>query len=230
MYLGIVVDESGSMAGMRASVISGFNEYVQSLKDRIDVDVQAVITKFSTTPSRVHDGPIKGAEFLSNDTYNPSGSTALYDAIGSTLKALDDKIESLKPVPSVLFVIMTDGHENASREYSKPRIKELVSEREKKGNWTFVYIGADLNAMDEAGKIGATLSNSYSYEKTLGGTQSMYDALKKSTGEYLGSVGVSHAVGKPHATANFWEEVWCKKDASCGLKDGHSGPCVLCYK
>src|SRR5262249_55564392 len=103
---------------------------------------------------------------LNSNNYVPDGWTALYDAIGSTVGALEAKAKAgrLPAVDKVLTVIMTDGHENASREGTQQAIKELVARKEKEGNWTVVFPGATPDAWDVGVGMGVQDGNSLKYQ------------------------------------------------------------------
>jgi len=107
---------------------------------------------------------VKNVGELSWDNYKPSATTPLYDAIGKTVKEVDEKLKGEKDELSVLCVIMTDGHENASREYTRKGIFELIKKKEEEG-WTFVYLGSDHDSWEAGQRLGLSRGNVKSYNK-----------------------------------------------------------------
>jgi hypothetical protein len=165
--IAVILDETGSMGSCRDTAISGFNEWLVS-QQQVGEPCVLTLTKFSSRPKVpmcrvVCDGaPIRDVKPLDHGNYQPDGNTPLYDAIGQTLTALD----RLSPQPDrLLVVILTDGEENASREYSLPQIQEMIRAREATGRWTFVYLGADQDAWAASQRIGAHSANAASFGK-----------------------------------------------------------------
>lgn len=148
-----ILDRSGSMETCRDDTIGGFNAFVREQKafggtlTLIQFDHEYLVSYANK--------PITEVEPLSHETFVPRGSTALLDAIGKTIKA--NKLN----VPTV--VILTDGHENSSHEYSKAHIKDLIEQKTKDG-WTFVYLGANQDAFAEAGSIGIAPAATMNYD------------------------------------------------------------------
>ena len=114
--------------------------------------------------------PINEVEKLTPKEYYVRGCTALMDAIGKTINSLNKKIKDNK----VLFVITTDGLENASREYNKEKIKKLI---EKHSNWEFIYIGADIDSYSEAQQLGIKSTNTANYCKSKRGVGALFDSV-----------------------------------------------------
>ena len=163
MIVNFILDESGSMATSSSETISGFNEYVQSLK-KMDGKVLLSLTKFNDNAEICYAGiPLEEASELSGDDYKPNGFTALYDAIGETILAVQKRVPD-DSGQAVLCVILTDGQENSSKKYSAEQIKQMISQREEAGNWTFVYLGADCTAWSAASMIGIQASNAIQYD------------------------------------------------------------------
>lgn len=153
-----VIDESGSMAGSESDVIGGFNAYVEKQRAENPGAVQVSLYKFSDTVSRVVANlPIGKIALLAESDYEPGGFTALYDAIGCAIRDADHEISGMdvEGRPSkVLLVIMTDGQENASKEFSSTAIKALISTHESMLGWDVVFLGADLTDLGDAEAIG----------------------------------------------------------------------------
>ncbi len=140
LYVTLILDESGSMQSCKRAAITGFNQYVKSLKDE-PAATWFTLTLFNSHRTEVHyrGVPVSTVPELDIETYRPQDTTPLYDAIGQTLTAArQESPEGFKK----LCVILTDGLENASKEYTRKQIFALIKECEKEG-WRFVYLGAD---------------------------------------------------------------------------------------
>jgi len=143
-----VLDETGSMAGCIQQTISGFNEYLNTLKEDKKSKYKLSLLKFNSggLTQVCDDMPLKRVPELSLDNYRPANMTPLYDAIGHGINLMNSKRK-------VLFVIMTDGEENCSKEYDRSDIFKLVA-NQKKAGWQFAFLGADQDAWIAGGKIG----------------------------------------------------------------------------
>ena len=159
-----VIDESGSMLSQQATVISGFNEQLNMMKqEEKDNNVRYLVTlvKFSDKVTVLYeDKPLADVQELTTKTYVPKGWTALYDAIGATIDtaALGET--------DVCVCIMTDGANNSSHEWTKSAIKTLIELRQNENKWGFIYFGADQNAWAEASSLGVANSISYAASDT----------------------------------------------------------------
>lgn len=163
-FVNFVLDQTGSMVECWNETISGFNEYIQTLKkqsgkclfsltlfdsERIEVRYKAV------SPDKVKP--------LTKKTYIPGCMTPLYDAIATTIRATEKEIKKTKPAPAVICVVMTDGFENASKEHTVASIKKLIRSKEKDGKWNFIYLGANQDAWAVGATIGMHKGNTQSY-------------------------------------------------------------------
>ena len=168
MFISVIVDESGSMANCRGATISGFNEYVNDQRKKAADEGNTVLftlTKFNTDCTVVHLAtPISDIPELTRQGYMPGGMTALYDAIGHTLKSLEADLQRETEKPGVLVVIITDGEENSSKEYSQAAIMKLIEEKKKEGNFTFVFLGADIDVW-QGQALGIDVGNMIKYGK-----------------------------------------------------------------
>lgn len=137
-----ILDRSGSMESCWDDTIGGFNSF---LKSQSEFDSKITLVQFDHEYIVCYkDMAIKEAPVLTKATFEPRGNTALLDAIGRTIKECEE-------VATV--VILTDGHENASRKFTKSHVKDLIDQKTKEG-WTFVYLGANQDAFAEAGSLG----------------------------------------------------------------------------
>jgi len=145
ILINFVLDKSGSMGTIRAATISGFNEFKND-QAREGGNAFFTLTLFDTEIGTVCEAvPVREVPDLDPGTYVPDGCTALYDAIGHTMRITDDFVVANKP-DQVLFVIMTDGMENASREFGRDTIFKLIQDRQKLNGYEFIYMGANQDA------------------------------------------------------------------------------------
>lgn len=164
-----IVDKSGSMDSCRQQVISGYNEFVGDLKREKDLDIRFSLTLFDTIVHVMfHSHTVTDVRDMDAAAYAPDGWTALYDALGLTLSALEARLGSDKDTP-VVVIVMTDGQENSSREFNRDKIKAKIEALQKRGNWTFVFMGADQDAWAAGGAIGIPRANTLSYGKAVTG-------------------------------------------------------------
>jgi hypothetical protein len=163
----IILDESGSMSDIKSTIISGFNELVQSVKgiEKQFPNQEHLITlvSFNNLENKLLHfiDPIKKLDAINESTYNPASMTPLFDAMGYSISKLKQYLEG-KENYSVLVTILTDGEENASKEYTGIEIKNLV-DKLKLQNWTFTYIGADHDVEKMASSIN--IYNTMSFNK-----------------------------------------------------------------
>lgn len=148
----IIQDKSGSMYSRRDETISGFNEYVESLQRDDSDEAFLTLIQFDTRYQVVEESkPVKDVKSLTRETYAPNGGTALLDAVGKGLNSLK---KELKKGERALVVIMTDGMENSSSEYSRDAIKKMISDLEEKGNYTFIFMGAGTDSWSGGELLG----------------------------------------------------------------------------
>jgi Mg-chelatase subunit ChlD len=180
------LDESGSMGACQDAVLSGFAEYLATLRRTPEADKAAFfLVKFNTTVLPVHRG-VSLAEVpdLTPATYQPNGNTALYDAVMEVITAVDRR---LAPEDRVLVIVHTDGQENSSRRYRKADVVQAIRAREARGNWTFVYLGADQDAWAEGVGLGMAGQNTSAYASTPVGTRATYRRMARSTATWMAS-------------------------------------------
>ena len=137
-----IIDKSGSMHSIKNDAIGGFNTFIGEQK-KLEGKANVSLVLFNTEYSPVYyNKPLNDVEALNESTFKPVGGTALLDAIGRTLNELMTK-EGSEIAPDKYFVvILTDGEENSSREYTNEAIKKIIEDLRTKGNWEFVYLGA----------------------------------------------------------------------------------------
>lgn len=175
-----IIDRSGSMSGLESDTIGGFNSM---LKEQKSVDGRALVTTvlFDDEYKLLHDRvDIRNVQPLTEKDYTTRGSTALLDAIGKTIhnirKSQKESSEEDRP-EKVIFFIITDGQENASRRYTFSMIQERISHYRKKHGWEFLFYGANMDAIAEAAKIGIDANRAHSYRSDHAGTALVYTSM-----------------------------------------------------
>ena len=175
-----ILDESGSMSSLTADTVGGFNSLISKQKKE-DGEAYVSTVFFSNSSKVVHDRvKLEDVPELTDREYVPSGSTALLDAVGDAVHHIRNihKYARKEDVPEkTLFVITTDGMENASRKYSHKDVKKLIEKMQKENGWEFVFLGANIDAAETAGSIGIRAANAVDYHADCFGTASVYDAV-----------------------------------------------------
>lgn len=162
-----LLDRSGSMGGIEKDTIGGYNSYIDSQRGK---NVKVTTVLFDDKYELLHNREdIDSIKKLTNKDYYVRGCTALLDAIGKTIRKMEDKNPN-----KVIFIITTDGYENASTKYNKSQIKELISVHK---DWKFMYIGADIDSYSEGRSLGIKDEFIANYKKTDRGISKLYNAL-----------------------------------------------------
>lgn len=153
-HLSIVLDRSGSMTAICDDAQGGLNMFLQSHRNAAG-ETTLTLAQFDHLYELVHD--MKPLDDVDNIHIEPRGHTALLDAIGRTIHTTGDRLSGLSEdqrPEHVFFVIITDGYENASHEYSKQQVRQMIELQRGAYNWHFVFLGADIDAFAEAGAVG----------------------------------------------------------------------------
>ena len=175
----VVLDRSGSMGSTRVETISGYNSYLNTLRKDDKIEYSITLIQFDSPVDgpeltvKYVDKPLAEVPDLTEADYEPRGWTPLYDAIGECIRRVETKDRS------VLTVIITDGQENASREFTRESIKALIADKEKNEHWTFAFLGANIDSYAVGGSIGVTGANTSNYSKGM--ESQMYANLAHST-------------------------------------------------
>jgi len=182
VLVNVILDKSGSMQTKVKDVIGGFNLYLDELAKEQTVDYGFTLTLFDTNVDVKHRAvPLSRVEKLNESNYLPCGNTALLDAVGETVMSISKK----DGFDKVITVIMTDGEENSSREWTLQGIRELIKAKEAAGNWTFVFLGANLDAFAQGEMLGVPLGNAVRYDGDR--YRDVYSSLGKMTNAFVGS-------------------------------------------
>lgn len=175
-----IIDKSGSMGMLRNDAIGGFNTFLKDQK-AIPGEANLTLVLFDTTYKVLHESkPLQEVEDLTEETYVPSGGTALHETIIKTIESID-KIQEKNPTSKVLFSILTDGEENSSAKgFTKALVSEMITDRTDKKGWDFLFLAANQSAFEEGSQLGIHGKNTYQFANTGEGTQSAYSAMSKS--------------------------------------------------
>lgn len=175
-----ILDKSGSMSGLETDTIGGYNAMLAKQK-AVEGECRITTALFDQGYELVHDRTdIRGVSPLTDREYQVGGTTALIDAIGRTI----DKIGGAQKhttqeyrAEKVMFVIITDGLENASREYSAKTVKAMVERQKEKYGWEFVFLGANIDAVETAAHFGIRADRAADYVADSAGTALNFDAV-----------------------------------------------------
>lgn len=177
-----ILDKSGSMAGLERDTIGGFNALVEKQRN-LPGDVRVTTVLFNQAYELLHDRiSLKGISPLTETDYEVGGMTALLDAIGSTIQKISNAQQrtlAQERADKVMFVITTDGMENASCEYGYRKIHEMIAAQKANANWEFVFLGANIDAVATAQKFGVAEEFAVEYHADAEGTQLNYDVLSE---------------------------------------------------
>ena len=180
--LAFILDRSGSMCGLEADTIGGYNAMLEKQKKEAG---EAIVTTvlFDDQYELLHDRIARrGIAPITDREYYVRGSTALLDAIGKTIQKIANIQKRTAPefrADRVLFVITTDGHENASREYSYSKVKALLERQKKQYDWEFLFLGANIDAIATAQRFGIEADRAVDYHADGEGTQLNYQVLSE---------------------------------------------------
>ena len=175
-----ILDRSGSMSGLEADTIGGFNATLNKQKKEEGSVIWSTVL-FDDRHEVIHDRmPIDSVKELAENEYYVRGCTALLDAIGRAVHHIGivHKYARNEDVPEkTLFVITTDGMENASRQYSYKRVKEMIERQQEKYGWEFLFLGANMDAVSVAGRMGISANKSATFLNDAEGIKKNWDAL-----------------------------------------------------
>jgi uncharacterized protein YegL len=189
-----ILDRSGSMGGLESDTIGGYNAM---LKKQMEAEGAAFVTTalFDDEYELLHDRiNLKGVKPISDKEYFVRGTTALLDAIGKSIQKIvnvqrntsdDEKAEK------VMFIITTDGLENASREYSYSRIRSMIEKQKSRYGWEFIFLGANIDAVAEAEKFGIDSSRAAQFHNDKEGIELNYKVVSEAICELRSSKTIS---------------------------------------
>jgi len=200
VHISVVLDRSGSMARIADDVVGGFNTFLDEQRKQEGEGRVTLVQFDGQDPFEVLiDGEgLDTVPDLDPARYIPRGNTPLYDAVGRMIARLDAEIleraDAGKPIEDQVVVIVTDGYENASREFSGKAIFDLIEARRSLA-WAFVFLGADEGTFEEGERMGVSQANTAQWAATGEGTAAMFASVSKETASYR-SMGPSERTRK----------------------------------
>ena len=182
-----ILDKSGSMSGLESDTIGGFNSMLKKQK-AMDGECRITTVLFDNGYELLHDRiDIRAVSKMTDKEYQVGGSTALLDAIGLSIQkliAVQKNTSLAYRAGNVMFVIITDGEENASREYTAEKVKALIEIQKEKFGWEFVFLGANIDAVQAAGRFGIAPERAMNYVPDAEGTSLNFEAMSASVASF----------------------------------------------
>lgn len=182
-----ILDKSGSMAGLESDTIGGFNAMLKKQKE-VPGECRITTVLFDNRYELLHDRiDLRAVGPMTEREYRVGGSTALLDAIGLTIQKLvsvqKNTAESYR-AENVMFVIITDGEENSSRRFSSDRVKAMIGHEKEKYGWEFVFLGANIDAVETAGKFGISADRAVDYVPDGRGTELNFQMMSEAVADF----------------------------------------------
>lgn len=191
----VVLDRSGSMGPIAKDTIGGFNTFLTDQKKDPADEARLTLVQFDHEYNVIHSNMLLAdVPELTAETYKPHGNTALLDAIGRTIattgQTLSAMPENERP-EAVVVVVITDGEENASREYTKAQVAEMVKLQTEVYKWQFLFLGANIDAIQAGAAVGVGYANSMNYQPTSGGMDVLLRDVSSNVKSYRSSKSAS---------------------------------------
>ena len=181
-----IIDRSGSMSGLESDTIGGFNSMIEKQK-KLEGKAYVSTILFANVSEVIHDRvSLDEIEPMTEKDYYVRGCTALLDAVGGAIHHIGNvhKYARKEDVPEhTLFVITTDGMENASRKYDLEKVKKMIEHEQEKYGWEFLFIGANIDAVQTAGSFGIPKNHAVNYNHDSEGTRVVYDSVSSAVSQ-----------------------------------------------
>ena len=182
-----ILDRSGSMGGLESDTIGGFNSMLTKQQAQ-DGECRITTVLFDGEYEVLHDRlDLRAVSPITDKEYFVRGNTALLDAVGKTINKTANAQKQSKPeyrADKILFVITTDGMENASREFSYGQIKSLIEKQKNKYNWEFIFFGANIDAVEVANRFGIAKNRAQNFHNDKEGIELNYTVMSKTIMDY----------------------------------------------
>lgn len=177
-----ILDKSGSMGGLETDTIGGFNAMLEKQK-AVEGECRITTVLFDNNYELLHDRiDIKAVNRMTDKEYEVGGTTALLDAVGKTIHKIGNAQKNTADdfrAEKVLFVIITDGLENASREYTAAKVREMIERQKTRYGWDFIFLGANIDAIETAGNMGIAPERAQNYHADSEGVELNFDVMSK---------------------------------------------------
>ena len=187
-----ILDKSGSLGGLERDTIGGYNSMLAK-QQAVEGECRITTVLFDNNYELLHDRiDLRAVSPITEREYQVGGTTALLDAIGRTIHKINNaQLHTAQEyrAEKVMFVIITDGEENSSREYSAEKVKALIEEQKKKYGWEFIFLGANIDAVQTAGNLGIKPNRAVEYIADSEGTQLNYKVMAE-TVAYFRNAGI----------------------------------------
>lgn len=194
-----ILDRSGSMAGLESDTIGGFNALIEKQRKQ-DGKCYVSTVLFDNVAEVLHDRlELSEIKKMTEKDYSVRGCTALIDAIGGAIHHIGNIHKYARPedVPEhTMFVITTDGQENASHQYTSDKVKQMIERQKEKYGWEFLFIGANIDAVETAARYGISKDRAVNYNADSQGTQVLYDTVAQAVCNVRASAPLSSDWGK----------------------------------
>ena len=178
-----VLDRSGSMGHLTGDTIGAYNAYLDEQK-RFEGETRITTVLFDDKYELLYNGCELEKAYIDHEKYYVRGMTALYDALGKTIldvgRRLSQTPESERP-EKIIFIITTDGYENASREFTRKKVKEMIEHQQNKYSWEFLFFGANIDSAETADSIGLSSDNAFDFEASPKGMHKMISCCMRET-------------------------------------------------
>lgn len=182
-----ILDKSGSMAGLEQDTIGGFNALIEKQR-KLSGDVRVTTVLFNQAYELLHDRiPLAGVSPLTETEYAVGGTTALLDAIGSAIQKAANAQKGAgedQRADRIMFVITTDGMENASCEYDYKKVQEMIGKMKGRSDWEFIFLGANIDAIATAKKFGVKEEFAVNYHADAEGTELNFNVLSEAVSSF----------------------------------------------
>jgi uncharacterized protein YegL len=188
-----ILDKSGSMGGLETDTIGGFNALLEKQK-AVEGECHITTVLFDNNYELLHDRiDIKAVSPISEKEYCVGGTTALLDAIGRTIQKIGNAQKNTAHdyrAEKVMFVIITDGEENASREYSAERVKQMIEHQKTRYGWAFIFLGANVDAVATAGRFGISADRAQNYHADSEGVELNFRVMSEAVATFRKSAAM----------------------------------------
>lgn len=195
-HIQFILDRSGSMSSVEDATREGFNTFVtQQRASTVGTATMGLVQFDHAYEPNYVALPLENVPLLTRENYVPRGNTALFDAIGRTINELGARFAAMpeNERPSkVVVVIQTDGFENASREFTSERVRDMILHQQEKYSWEFIFLAANQDAILSGGVLGIAASHSLSYSSSVVGTQKGFSAVSASVNNARGGQAINY--------------------------------------
>lgn len=182
-----ILDKSGSMGGLETDTIDGYNSMLKK-QQAIEGECRITTVLFDNNYVLLHDRlDLQAVSPITDKEYQVGGTTALIDAIGRTIyKIINAQKHTAEDyrAEKVMFIIITDGEENSSREYSAAKVKEMIEEQKTKYDWEFIFLAANIDAVETAGHFGIASNRAVDYIADIEGTKLNYAVMAETVAKF----------------------------------------------